>query len=114
MEGFKVSSGLQADIGVFTADNGRLPKADDLAAGGAALAIADQAQALAGKYIAAKGVSVGDEGVITVTYNAGSNNGKTMTITPTLNTANTQITKWTCAGGGAKPLEKERLPTSCQ
>ncbi|WP_314043799.1 pilin, partial [Kingella denitrificans] len=40
----------------------------------------------------------------------GANSGETMTLTPSLNTANGQITKWTCAGS----IAAKRLPSSCR
>lgn len=103
-EGFKATSGLQADIGVYAADRGTLTGVDSNAG------ISTQAAALAGKYFSAGGAAVGSDGSITVTFNNGANNGKKLTITPALNTASGQITKWTCGGDiGAK-----RIPSSCQ
>ena len=103
-EGFKATSGLQSDIGVYAADKGTLSGVDSDAS------ISAQAAALAGKYFSAGGTAIGSNGAITVTFNNGANNGKKMTITPSLNTTSGQITKWTCGGDiGAK-----RLPSSCQ
>ena len=113
-EGFKATSGLQADVGTFTADAGRLPTTADLATGGPAESLAEQAQALEGKYFPAEGVTLTNGGVITVEFNSGTNSGKGMSLTPTMSTAGGQIAKWTCAGAGATPLESKRLPTSCQ
>ena len=114
-EGFKMTSGLQTDIGVFAADKGRLPTADDLGKDDMAKPLADAAQALTGKYVSAKGVSVGDGGVISVTFNdKGANKGKTMLLTPTLVTTNGQISKWACSGAQKDGLEAKRLPSSCQ
>ncbi|MDK4564689.1 pilin [Kingella kingae] len=114
-EGFKMTSGLQTDIGVFTADKGRLPTTADLAKEELAKPLADAARALAGKYVTAGDVTVGNDGVISVKFNSnGANNGKTMTLTPKLNANNGQITKWVCAGGGSSALETKRLPSSCQ
>ena len=113
-EGFKATSGLQTDIGVFAADKGRLPNTADLGNNGAAESLANQAKALQGKYIDAQGVVVEDGGVIKITFNsAGANNGKTMKLTPTL--TGSQISKWTCAPGDAtNGIAVERLPSSCQ
>ena len=114
-EGFKMTSGLQTDIATFSADKGRLPNTTDLASASGAGSIASQAAALEGKYVTKGGVSVGANGVITVTFNAnGANNGKSMSITPTWNGGAGQISKWTCAGAGSSKLEEKRLPTSCQ
>ncbi|MDK4529150.1 pilin [Kingella kingae] len=114
-EGFKMTSGLQTDIGVFAADKGRLPTASDLAADDLAKPLAEAAQALTGKYVNKGKVSVGDGGVISITFNdKGANNGKTMALTPTLVKENGQISKWVCAGAANNGLEAKRLPSSCQ
>lgn len=113
-EGFKATSGLQSDIGTFTADKGHLPLTAELAAGKEADAIVLAAAALEGKYFPAGGVTVGNNGVITVEFNSGANNGKGMKLTPTMSAAGGQIAKWTCAGGGTAPIDLKRLPTSCQ
>ena len=115
-EGFKATSGLQTDIGVFVNEYNRLPTADDLsAATKPAGAIDAAADALTGKYFNAGGVVVGENGVITITFASGANSGKVMTLTPNLIAANNQISKWTCApGAGGTGIDKSRLPTSCQ
>ena len=100
-EGFKATSGLQSDIGVYAADKGTLTGVDSDAS------ISAQAAALAGKYFSA---GIGSNGAITVTFNNGANSGKKMTITPALNTASGQITKWTCGGD----ISPKRIPSSCQ
>ena len=105
-EGFKATSGLQSDIGVFVADTGALPVADDLT--GAAAPIVAAAQALDGKYFAPTGVVVSAGGVITTTFDAGANAAKTMILTPTNNAG--QISLWVCSGS----IDANRLPTSCQ
>ena len=111
-EGFKATSGLQSDIGVFVADTGALPTTTTL--GTTAKPIADSAKSLDGKYFApTTGVVVGNGGVITVTFDAGSNSGKVMTLTPSNNAG--QIRSWTCApGSGTTGISPNRLPTSCQ
>ena len=110
-EGFKATSGLQSDIGVFVADTGALPTTTTLATTAAPIAAA--AASLDGKYFPpTTGVVIGNNGVITVKFDAGSNAGKTMTLTPSNN--NGQIRGWTCAGGGTAPISANRLPTSCQ
>ena len=110
-EGFKATSGLQSDIGVFAADTGALPTTTTL--GTTAAPIVAAAQSLDGKYFAPGGVAVGAGGVITVTFDTGSNNGKVMTLTPSNNAG--QIRGWTCApGSGTTGISPNRLPTSCQ
>lgn len=101
-EGPKIASGLQADIGVFAAENG------GLAGTGADVGIQASAGALQGKYVAA--VGVGANGVITATFGAGVLNGQTMTITPFTNAAGTQISRWECTGLG----NPQHLPSGCR
>ena len=112
-EGFKVTSGLQTDIGIFAAENARLPDADDIVttAGseGAAAPIVLQAQALDGKYFDAGEVSVGTGGDITVTFSSGANANETLILSPAA-TASGQISGWTCSG----TIDPSRLPASCQ
>jgi type IV pilus assembly protein PilA len=102
-EGLKATAGVQADIAVDTAENGN----------GAAVAsetTQDSAALLAGKYFSAGGVSVSDAGVITVRFDAGALAGQDMTITPTVNEDNNQISRWTCDG-----LDKaSHIPSGCR
>ncbi|WP_347454119.1 pilin [Acinetobacter sp. ANC 7454] len=113
-EGFKATSGLQTDIGTYLADKGALPDKADQAAGKPAESLADQAAKLEGKYFAAGGVTLLDDGVIDIQFSAGSNANKGMKLTPNLSTAGTQIKSWTCAPSATNPIDAKRLPTSCQ
>ncbi len=116
-EGFKATSGLQSDIGVYASDEGALPDGVTDAADPKVASLVDQAEALEGKYFAAQGVTILDDGVINVTFGAGANTGTGMSLTPDFKVANGQITGWTCDGstsGGATALESDRLPSSCQ
>ena len=76
-EGFKATSGLQADIGVYAAANSTLAgvQTDPNVKG--------TADELSGKYFK-KGVQVNSDGSFVVTFSAGANNGKVLTVTPTL------------------------------
>ncbi|WP_218945502.1 MULTISPECIES: pilin [unclassified Acinetobacter] len=113
-EGLKVTTGLQADIGVFVNEYNRAPDTEDLKDGKEAASIAAAARALAGKYFNAGGVTVTDGGVINIEFASGANKGKGFKLTPTLTTAK-QISKWTCAPlTGEKAIDTARLPTSCQ
>ena len=114
-EGFKATAGVQTDIATFLADQNRWPQAGD--------EVGKSAQLLVGKYFAAKGVALvdGDPAgttkptkptIIQITYNAGANNGKTMSLTPAIG-ADAQIARWTCAWTDAN-YSKSRLPSSCQ
>ena len=51
--------------------------------------------------------------VINVTFDAGANKGKVVTLTPSA-TATGQISGWTCAPGAKNGIDKGRLPKSCQ
>lgn len=108
-EGIKLTSGLRDDIAAIAADINAFPDATMVAANGSLGSIANSLQ---GKYVPAGGVSVAaDTGVITVNFNSGVISGKTLVMTPTLNTANrTQLIHWTCGG----TLGDEYLPTSCR
>ena len=109
-EGFTATSGLQSDIGVYVADTGALPATATLST--TAKPIVDSAKLLDGKYFAPGGVTVGDKGVISVTFDAGSNSGKAMTLTPTNNSG--QISGWKCEPAATKGIDASRLPSSCQ
>ncbi|WP_201526556.1 pilin [Psychrobacter frigidicola] len=118
-EGFQATAGLQSDIGVYTADQGKLPDVKTDTEDTGAIAIGTQAAALAGKYFEAGDVKVDDDGVIGVKFTSGSNADKGMILTPELNDDNGQISKWTCAGdtaisGATTAMESKRLPSSCQ
>ncbi len=113
-EGFKATSGVQADIATFLVDKNRWPQAAD--------DVGVQAALLEGKYFAAGGVTLtgGDAATITtpttvsvinVAFNSGANNGQTMTLTPALG-APGQIARWTCAWSGN--YNPNRLPASCR
>ena len=105
-EGFKATAGVQTDIATWYADRNAWPTATD--------APGVSATSLDGKYFNAGDVTLGANGVISVAFTSGANNGETMTLTPHLGqfggNATSQIASWTCAGF-TKP---NRLPTSCQ
>ncbi|WP_353937857.1 pilin [uncultured Psychrobacter sp.] len=120
-EGFKATSGVQADIATFLVDQNRWPQPGD--------AVGVQAESLAGKYFDAGNVTLtgGDApgstspssvSVINVGFVRGANSAKGMTLTPSIG-APGQIKSWTCAGssapvGATAALENNRLPASCQ
>ena len=109
IEGFILTDGLRNEIGIWVWENRSFPDAVAVAITGS---IGSQANALDGRYVAANGVSVtADTGVVTVKFDEGSNVGKTVILTPKINTAtNKQIVGWTCGG----TIGTERLPASCQ
>ena len=101
-EGFQVTSGVRAQIGVYLAENASLT---GVGANSSVLSIASN---LTGVYI--DDVSVGDDdGIITVSFNAGVHNGGNITFTPMLNANGNQISGWTCGG-----LAPQHLPSVCQ
>ena len=118
-EGFKATSGVQADIATFLVDKNRWPSATD--------PVGVQAALLQGKYFGAGDVTLsgGDAATVTtptaasvinVKFASGANTGKGMSLTPTLG-APGQVAYWTCAGkviSGGTALEANRLPASCQ
>ena len=106
-EGLKVTSGVQADVGVDTAENGA-----GAGVGVASAATIASAQTLAGKYFPAKNAAVTAAGVISVKFASGAVNGVTMTITPTVETTN-QISKWTCTGSGGS-FKASWIPSGCR
>lgn len=100
-EGFKATSGVQADVATWLADRNAFPPAGS--------PVHATATNLDGRYFAPGGVVLGNgDGVITVTFDAGANNGQTLTLTPTNN--NGQVSQWTCGG----TIDARRLPATCQ
>ena len=108
-EALTIVSGVQADIGVDSADD--LAGTHSIQATSTTIS---SAALLQGKYIPAGGVTVSTGGVISVLFGAGTVSGATMTITPSGATGNAQqIAKWTCtmAGGSSKP---SWIPSGCR
>ena len=100
-EGFQVTSGVRSQIGIFLSENGDLSGTDT------DTPIQNIAGDLTGQYV--NTVSVGDDGVITVSFDEGVHaTGADMTLTP--NVSNRQIDSWTCAG----LAEEQYLPNACQ
>ena len=106
---------------------GALPQATTNANDDKVKALLTQARNLDGKYFTKAadpatgtgGVTLHDGGVIAIKFDAGVNKDHGMKLTPTLNSANGQISQWTCAGDttlstATTALASNRLPTSCQ
>ena len=91
-EAIQMTAGVMTDISTGLAEQGTLAAA---APAGGTVDLA--ANALAGKYIAAGGVTVAD-GVISAVFSSGVLSGQTMLLTPTVSAPGTQISKWTCSG----------------
>lgn len=113
-EGFKATSGLQTDIGVYLADRNSWPDAAEVAP--ATGVIGDLAASLDGKYFNAGGVQVqANTGKIGIDFTGAANGGKSMVLIPHATTSG-QIAAWVCRGiaVGGTALEAKRLPSSCQ
>lgn len=109
VEGFVVSDGLRSEIGLYIWENKHFPGATEVAITGN---IGKQANILEGKYIATNGISVTpDNGIITINFDAGNIAGKSLVLTPEINTVNSQhVIKWVCSG----TVGADKLPMSCQ
>lgn len=109
VEGFTVSSGLRSEIAAHVWENKRFPNATEVAVTGI---IGRQADALDGKYVSENGVKVApNTGVIIINFDAGNIAGKTLVLTPEINTLNNQqVIQWVCSG----TVSRDRLPTTCQ
>ena len=109
VEGFTVSSGLRSEIAAHVWENKRFPNAAEVAVTGI---IGRQANSLDGKYVSENGVKVApNTGVIIINFDAGNIAGKTLVLTPEINTLNNQqVIQWVCSG----TVSRDRLPTTCQ
>ena len=105
-EALTVSSGVQADIGVDTAQAGSVSVAT------AAPATVTSTALLVGKYFPAGGATTSAAGVISVLFNSGAVNGVTMVLTPTV-TATSQISRWTCTASGGS-FKASWIPSGCR
>lgn len=108
IEGFKISSGLQSEIGLWLWEYKTLPDATAVANTGI---IGRQAAALQGNYITDNGVTVtADTGVITVPFDSGVIAGQTLQLVPSINLVNSQhVISWQCGG----TLDTKYLPNAC-
>ena len=108
-EGFKISSGLQSEVGLWLWEYKVFPPASAVANTGI---IGRQTAGLEGKYIPANGVTVtADTGVINVNFDAGVLSGKTLQLIPSINLLNNQhVITWSCGG----TIEEKHLPSACR
>lgn len=107
-EGFKATSGLQSDIGVYVSQEGTIVGVDSDPA------VAQSATDLEGKYFDAGTVTVdGTTGLVTVPFTSGTNDTQSLTLLPNVSAAGSQISSWTCAWADTT-YSAARLPTSCQ
>ena len=109
IEGFMVTDGLRSEIGIWVWEHKAFPDVVTVAATGN---IGKQANGLDGKYVQTNGVSVAaNTGIITVNFDLGNIAGKTLILTPEINTLNNQqVIKWVCSG----TVGVDKLPASCQ
>ena len=103
-EALTSTAGLRADIAVYASENG----VDAMADIGSDAALTQQVGELAGKYFAAGDVSLGADGVLTIAFTNGVHSGKSMSLTPTIESSG-QISTWTCAD-----LDEKYLPAACR
>jgi type IV pilus assembly protein PilA len=105
-EGLSLSAAAKAAVAEFYMDQGAYP-ADNATAG------LEAAAAINGKYVNA--VTVGANGVITVTYNQADTNANiralNLTLTPIPAAANLGSVSWTCASAG---IQNKWLPAACR
>lgn len=102
-EALTSTAGLRSEVSVYLSENGDLTGVDSDAV------ISTTAGELGGEYFSESGVSVGENGVISVVYDDGVHSGSTITLTPTLNTAGTQVATWVCDG-----IDDKYLPSACR
>ena len=109
VEGFVVTDGLRSEIATAVFENKVFPDASAVSATGM---LGKQANSIAGKYIGTNSIAItADTGVITVTFDEGSIAGKTLVLTPEINTNNNQnLIQWKCSGS----VGTDKLPISCQ
>ena len=105
-EALSATAGVRADIALFVSENQALPDVAEIAA------VVASAGQLEGKYITDTGVGLADGGVITVPFDAGVMSGETVTLTPDLNAAGTQIANWQCDTNDA--ANRKYLPSACR
>ena len=109
VEGFVITDGLRSEIATSVFKNKVFPDASAVSATGI---LGKQANSIDGKYIGTNSIAItADTGVITVTFDAGSIAGKTLVLTPEINTNNNQnLIQWVCSGS----VGVDKLPISCQ
>ncbi|MFD1245637.1 pilin [Paralysiella testudinis] len=114
MEAFTATDGLRHEMAVWAANYKAFPDAAAVAGVGY---IGSQATALGGRYITDGAVTVAaNTGVLSIPFDAGVLQGKTLIFTPTLNlNGHEQIIKWQCGGSNnGNTVEQKYLPSSCQ
>ena len=104
-EALTATSGLRADIAVFYSENDVATDIDATTAP----ALLSQAALLAGQYFSAGGVSVADDGTVTVVFDAGVHDTRNIGLEPTVVAGTGQIQGWVCTG-----LDSKFLPSACR
>lgn len=102
----KMTVGVQSDLAIFVSENRKFPDTAELSLGNS---IFDLAASLEGKYIDKVKIAP-DKAIISCEFDNGINDGKEFTLTPHLNTSQSQIVYWTCSGN----ISRNHLPTSCE
>jgi len=100
-EALSATAGVRADVALQLSETGDLTTIRP--------AITGSAANLQGKYISNGLVAIAANGVISVPFDAGVLSGDTMTLTPTVNANNNQISTWVCGG-----LDPQFIPSGCE
>ncbi len=98
-EGLSLAAGAKTAVAEYYSSQGSLPTSN---------AVAGISGTITGNAVSA--VSVGANGVITITYNGKVASGAQVKLTPTTSTGGI---KWTCAAGNAT-MAAEYLPSGCR
>lgn len=103
-EALKASNPLQWGVGIYLSENGTIANVDTDPS------LTAIAAGINGKYIQNGAITIAAGGTISIPFDAGSLAGQTMTLTPTLNLAASQIASWQCGG----LANTQHLPSGCR
>jgi len=104
-EGLTATSGVQADIGVDTAENW----VSGTNSAYATSATISAAGLIHGKYVST--VTLNSTGDMSITYSAGAVSVMTLSISPIVDSGTGQITQWVCTQTGSKDAW---IPSGCR
>ena len=99
-EGLNLAAGAKTAVAEYFSSEGAFPDGN---------ATAGVAARITGNAVSA--VSIGSNGVITITYNGKVTSGDTIQLTPT---ASTGGVTWDCSPGSSNPVTGEYLPSNCR
>lgn len=101
-EAFTLTSNLRNEVSLYAMEHGGLDNITN------DTGISEHAKGLKGKYIDASGVSVGDKGVISISFSSGANKGQKLELTPELGS---NAIHWKC---DSSSMKTEHLPSACE